>query len=120
MIQTTSYWPKNWTFGNDLSYNYNTNLGAGFKNNFVLWNTALSYGFLENTLIAKVKVYDLLNQNQGISRSITQTSISDQENTVLKRYAMFSLTWKFDKFGSGKEKRTRTSRGGHPGMMREL
>lgn len=120
MIQTTTYWPKNWTFGNDFNYNYSTNLGAGFKNNFFLWNTALSYGFLENTLIAKVKVYDLLNQNQGISRSITATSISDQENTVLKRYAMFSLTWKFDKFGSGESKRGRGSRGGHPGMMREL
>lgn len=120
MIQTTSYWPKNWMFGNDFSYTYDTNLGSGFKSNYFLWNTALSYGFLENTLIAKVKVYDLLNQNQGISRSISATSISDQQNTVLKRYAMFSLTWKFDKFGAGESKRGRNSRGGHPGMMREL
>lgn len=120
MIQTTSYWPKNWTFGNDFSYTYDTNLGAGFKNSYFLWNAALSYGFLENTLIAKVKVYDILNQNQGISRSITSTSIFDQENTVLKRYAMFSLTWKFDKFGSGSQRKRGGERGGHPGMMREL
>lgn len=120
MVQTTTYWPKNWTFGNDFNYTYDTNLGSGFKNNFFLWNTALSYGFLENTLIAKVKVYDILNQNQGISRSISATSISDQENTVLKRYAMFSLTWKFDKFGTGNSRGGRNSRGGHPGMMREL
>jgi len=120
MIQTTTYWPKNWTFGNDFSYTYNTNFGSQFNNSYFLWNTALSYGFLDNTLIAKVKVYDVLNQNQGVSRNITATSISDQENTVLKRYAMFSLTWKFDKFGTGENRRGRTSRGGHPGMMREL
>ena len=49
-------------------------------------------------LIAKVKVYDMLNQNQGFSRTISATTIRDEENTVLKRYAMFSLTYKIQNF----------------------
>lgn len=108
-LQATSYWPKNWTWGNDFSYTSNNNLGAGYQRDFFLWNTSLSYAFLNNAMTARVKVYDILNQNVGTSRSITETSIVDQENIVLGRYAMFSLTYKFDKFGG---KSTNDSRRG--------
>ena len=103
-FQLTSYWPKKWVFGSDFGYTYNSNIASGFKKDFYLWNTSLSYGFLEKKLIAKVKVYDLLNQNQNATRSISATSIRDEENIVLKRYVMFSLTYKLEKF-AGKEKK---------------
>ena len=48
--------------------------------------------------MAKVKVYDLLNQNVSATRSINASSITDEENVVLKRYLMFSLTYKIEKF----------------------
>ena len=51
-------------------------------------------------------MYDLLNQNQSATRTISATTIRDEENTVLKRYAMFSLTYKIEKF-AGKEKPSR-------------
>ena len=56
--------------------------------------------------MAKVKVCDVLNQNQSATRTITPTTISDEENIVLKRYLMFSLTYKIEKF-AGKEKPSR-------------
>jgi hypothetical protein len=59
---------------------------------------------------AKVKVYDILNQNQSATRTITPTTIRDEENVVLKRYVMFSLTYKIEKF-AGKEKPTRNRMG---------
>lgn len=121
MLQTTSYWPQNLTWGNDFSYTYNTNIADGFKKDFFLWNTALSYAFLNKALTAKVKVYDVLNQNIGTSRTISPTTIVDQENVVLERYVMFSLTWKFDKFGTGSKSKTRMGRmGPPPGITREL
>ena len=114
-LQTTSYWPENLTWGNDFSYNYNTNIADGFKKDYFLWNTSISYAFLNKALTAKVKVYDILNQNIGTSRSISATSIIDQENTVLERYVMFSVTWKFDKFGTGSSNtRERSGRMGPP------
>jgi hypothetical protein len=103
-LQVTNYYPKNWIFGNDFGYTYNSNIADGFKKDFFLWNTSLSYGFLEKKLMAKIKVYDLLNQNQSTTRTITPTTIRDEENMVLKRYIMFSLTYKLEKFG-GKEKK---------------
>lgn len=105
-LQTTNYWPKNWVFGNDFSYNYNSDIADGFKKNFYLWNTSLAYSFYNKKFTAKVKVYDLLNQNQSATRTISATTIRDEENTVLKRYAMFSLTYKIEKF-AGKEKPSR-------------
>jgi len=107
-VQTTSYWPKNWVFGNDFGYTYNSNIADGFKKDFYLWNSSLSYSFFSKKFTAKVKVYDLLNQNQSATRTITPSTIRDEENTVLKRYMMFSLTYKLEKF-AGKEKPSRNN-----------
>ncbi|TDE29774.1 TonB-dependent receptor [Flavobacterium ranwuense] len=102
-LQTTSYWPKNWIFGNDFGYTYNSRIASGFKKDFYLWNTSLSYSFFNKNMIAKVKVYDALNQNQNFSRTISATTIRDEENTILKRYAMFSLTYKIQDFSGMKK-----------------
>ncbi len=103
-LQTTNYWGKKWVFANDFSYTYNSNIASGFKKDFYLWNTSLAYSFYKNKLTAKVKVYDILNQNQSASRYIAPTGIYDIENTVLKRYLMFSLAYKISKFGSKEKK----------------
>jgi hypothetical protein len=103
-VQVTNYWPKNWIFGNDFGYTYNSNIADGFKKDFYLWNTSLSYSFFQKKLIAKVKVYDMLNQNLSATRTISPTSIRDEENNVLKRYVMFSLTYKLEKFGAKEKK----------------
>jgi hypothetical protein len=102
-IQTTNYWPKNWVLGNDFGYTYNSNITDGFKKDFYLWNTSLAYSFLDKKMSAKVKIYDILNQNQSTTRTITPTTIRDEENVVLRRYLMFSLIYKIEKF-AGKEK----------------
>lgn len=104
-MQTTSYWPANLIFGNDFGYTYNSNISDDFKKDFFLWNTSLSYGFMDKKLYAKVKVYDVLNQNQSATRTISPTSIRDEENTVLKRYVMFSLAYKIGNFAESKKGR---------------
>lgn len=107
-LQTTTYWPKHVVFGNDFAYTYNSNIADGFRKDFFLWNTSIGYNFLGDKLLFKVKVYDLLNQNLSATRTISPTTIRDEENTVLKRYVMFSLTYKLQQFGgkdSDKESR---------------
>ncbi|KIO52841.1 outer membrane beta-barrel protein [Flavobacterium hibernum] len=109
-FQTTSYWPENLIFGNDFGYTYNSSISSNFKKDFYLWNTSLSYGFFDKKVYAKIKVYDVLNQNQSATRTISATSIRDEENTVLKRYVMFSLSYKIGNFAAaekGKKKRQR-------------
>lgn len=106
-LETTCYWPANLIFGNDLGYIYNSNISDNFKKDFYLWNISLSYGFFAKKLYAKIKAYDILNQNQSTKNSISATSISNEENTVLKRYIMFSLSYKIENFaGVRKKKKT--------------
>jgi len=118
-LQTTTYWPKNLIFGNDFGYTYNSNISDDFKKDFYLWNTSLSYGFFEKTLYAKIKVYDLLNQNQSATRSISATSIRDEESTVLKRYVMFSVAYKIGNFAAEKGSKRRGEGGERGGRERE-
>ncbi len=101
----TSYWPKHVVFGNDFTYTYNSNIADGFRKDFFLWNISLGYNFLNDKLLAKVKVYDVLDRNQNTTRTITATSVRDEENDVLKRYVMFSLAFKLDKFAGKDMKR---------------
>jgi hypothetical protein len=102
-LETTSYWPKHVVFGNDFGYTYNSNIADGFQKDFYLWNVSLGYNLLGDKLLAKIKVYDLLDQNVNATRTITPTAVQDVENTVLRRYAMLSLTYKIEKFAGQKK-----------------
>lgn len=102
-LEITSYMPKHFVLGSDFGYTYNSNIADGYKKDFYLLNVSLGYNFFKDQLLAKVKVYDLLNQNLNSTRTITPTAIVDAENTVLRRYVMFSLTYKLEKF-AGKKK----------------
>ena len=95
----TNYFGEHWTMGNDFDYSNNSNVADGFKKSFYFWNASVGYSFLEKQLTAKIKVYDLLNQNQSVQRLITDTYIEDRDDLILKRYVMFSLTFKLNKFG---------------------
>ncbi|MHC5354387.1 outer membrane beta-barrel protein [Myroides sp. LJL115] len=98
-IQTTTYWPKNIVFGNDISYNYNSQIASGFQKDYYMWNVSLAYDFYKSKFRAKVKVYDLLNQNTSSIRTIDPTQIVDSESLVLKQYVMFSLVYNLNAFG---------------------
>lgn len=120
-MEATSYWPKHTVVGADFGYTYNSNIPDGFKKDFYLLNTSVGYNFLKDQLLFKVKVYDLLNQNTGVKRTVQATSVTNEENIVLKRYVMFSLTYKLSKFGGAPPADNR--RGGprgnrHPGSGR--
>lgn len=115
-VEATTYYPENWIFGNDFGYNYNSNIGDGFRKDFFTWNMSLSYSFWKKKMMAKVKVYDLLNQNTSNSRQISDIAIVDTEDVILKRYVMFSLSYKIDNFGGKENKEER--RGRRTGGMR--
>ncbi|WP_312172319.1 outer membrane beta-barrel protein, partial [Chryseobacterium sp.] len=90
--------------GNDVEYNTSTNIAPGFKRDFYFWNTSVGYSFFNKQLTAKVKVYDVLNQNQSVRRVISNTYFEDRDDLILKRYVMFSLTMKLNKFAGKKTK----------------
>lgn len=105
-LELTNYlFHSSLVFGNDFEYNTNSNIAPGFKKDFYFWNTSLGYSFYKKQLTAKVKIYDVLNQNQSVSRNITNTYFEDREELILKRYIMFSLSLKLNKFNGKKMKK---------------
>lgn len=108
-LRVTSYWPKNLIFGNDITYNRLGETAPGFERDYVLWNMSLGYEIWDGDGLARIKVFDLLNQNVSNRRTTGEDYIQDTHQLVLKRYVMFSFTYKLSKFGG---KRGAPSRGG--------
>ncbi len=91
----------NWTFwkgfvwGNDLNQQAYHGLGGAYDQNYTLWNMTLGKKFLkDHRAEISVTVYDLLNQNNSISRNVTDSYIENQQTQTIHRYFLFSLSYK--------------------------
>jgi len=108
---------KGWFLQNDISGNTYSglSLSSGANQSFWLWNAAIGKKFLKNNAgELKLSVFDLLKQNQSITRTVTENSIIDTQTEVLKQYFMLTFTYSLKNFG------TAATRGGNnnPGFNR--
>jgi hypothetical protein len=108
--ETNVYLPKGFTLGSDVTFTANTGRADGFNQNFWLWNAYLAKSIMKNKRgEIRLKAYDMLNQNTGISRVTQGNYVEDTRYTVLQRYFMLTFTYNLSKFGS--------PAGGGPRMM---
>jgi hypothetical protein len=69
-------------------------LSADLDQSVWLWNIEAGYRFLkENKGELKLTVFDLLNQNNAIGRTINDVTIEDTFTRVLTRYGLVSFTY---------------------------
>ncbi|MFZ1731664.1 MAG: TonB-dependent receptor [Bacteroidota bacterium] len=86
-------------FNTDLAHEYYTGLSDGFNDDFLLWNMSLGYKFLpDNVAEIRLTVFDLLKQNNSITRSVTDTYIEDTRTNMLQRYILLTFTWNLRNF----------------------
>jgi Outer membrane protein beta-barrel family/Carboxypeptidase regulatory-like domain len=94
---------KGWFVQNDVSYQTNTGLSAGFNQKFGIWNAAVGRKFLKkNAGELKLSVFDLLKQNQSVNRTIDARYIEDAQSVVLQQYFMLTFTYSLKNFGKAK------------------
>jgi hypothetical protein len=87
------FW-KGFVFNTSLQNSYYKGSSQGFNQNIFLWNLALGYKFLKDkSLDIRASVNDVLNQNSGLSRTVSQTYIEDDRSLVLRRYMLLTVTW---------------------------
>jgi hypothetical protein len=87
-------------------------LGADFDQNFVLWGGGIGKRFLKKERAElKLSVFDLLRQNDAVTRNVTDVFIDDVRNNVLTRYVMLTFTFNLRNFGNAP-----TPQQGPPGM----
>ena len=84
----------------DLWYTANTGRAAGFNRRVALWNAGMAWQLLRNQQgEVRLQVLDLLNQNRGIQRNVTDTYIEDVRSRVLTRYWLVSFSYNLRHFG---------------------
>jgi len=98
-IETTTFLPKKLEWRNNIQYNYNPNIAAGFQKSAWFWNATLAYSVLKDQGTITLKAYDLLGQNTNARRTATQDYIQDSQSTVLEQYFMIGFSWKFNSLG---------------------
>ena len=104
-----------WFLQNDLNHQSYSGLSEGFNQNFLLWNAAIGKKFLKNRVgELKLSVFDLLKQNQSITREVTANYIQDVQNKVLQQYFMLTFTYSLKNFGKPRSTMNRTNRGVRP------
>jgi hypothetical protein len=94
--------PKQFKIGTEVEMNIRQKTSDFDRNlNNILWDAWISKGFFpKEKLLLKLSVVDLLNQNIGFRRTANSNYINENTYTVLRRYALISLTWNFSKGGA--------------------
>ncbi len=87
----------------DLMVNAFAGLEEGFNQQFNLLNAGIGYRFLKNRRAeVRLSVFDLLNQNNSISRNVTETYVEDLQTEVLQQFFMLTFTYNIRNFKSKK------------------
>jgi len=83
-----------------LNYNHNTGLTSGASQSFTLWNASLGKKILKRQEAEiTLTVYDILNNNTALTRSISDQYIEDRESNMLNQYLILSFTYNLRSFG---------------------
>jgi hypothetical protein len=111
--EITYYSNSGWIIASDFDYTYSGNHAAGYNTSVPLLNPSIAKQFLKNKAgELRLSVFDLLNQNQSVTRTVTGNTIQDQRSNVLTRYAMLTFTYNLRQF-AGKQQRM-------PGLFRGM
>ena len=89
--------PWNMEFEMSAEYTINNQWADGYNISFLLIDCYLGKRFLENeNLILAIEGNDILNQNTMVQRSVQNNMIIDDRTTIISRYFLLKLTYKFN------------------------
>lgn len=102
---------KGWFVQNDLTNQTYSGLTGGLDQSFWLWNASIGRKFLKNQVgELKISAFDILKQNQSITRTVSENYIEDLRSNVLQQYFLLTFTYSLRNFGSGKAPEARPGR----------
>ncbi len=83
----------------DINHQFYVGLSEDFNQNYVLMNLSVGKKIFKNQLgELKLTVFDLLNQNTSINRTVSETYIEDTQTEVLQRFGMLTFTYNLRNF----------------------
>ena len=91
---------KGWLFNTDVTNQLYSGLSDGFNQSYWLWNMAVAKKiFKDQKGEIRLSVFDLLKQNQSITRTVSETYFEDVNTKVVKQYFMLTFTYNLKNFG---------------------
>jgi hypothetical protein len=118
--------PWNMYLSTDITCRFYSGYAEGYNNSTIMWNAQVAKNFLKNNAATiRVKVYDILRQQNNVSRSISETMMSDTEYNTLGSYFMVHFVYRINTLGksagsssnpnAGSRSQDRPQRGGGSG-----
>ena len=93
------YFPYGFSLASEFSFIRNTGYAAGYNRDVALWNIGLAKQLFKSKKgEIRFQVFDLLNENVGITRNANQNYIEDVSSRILNRYFMVSFTYNISRF----------------------
>ncbi len=97
---------KGFLANTQASYISYVGLGDVFNSDYLIWNAAIGYKFLKNDAgDIRLSVFDILGQNNTLTRNVNEMYVEDIQNEVLQRYFMLTFTYTFRNFNAAKTSR---------------
>ena len=88
-----------WVIRSSVDHQLFDGLSEGFNQRFWLWNAEAGRKFFDNKAEISISIFDILGQNNSISRNVTDVFIEDVQTEVLQQYAMLNFTYNIRHFG---------------------
>jgi outer membrane receptor protein involved in Fe transport len=91
------------TFGYDFSKVINYGFTGSVASNPAILNVYTEYRFLKGKMMTvRLQGFDLLNENTGILRTVSETTITDSRTNRLARYFLLSVNMRLAKFAGAR------------------
>jgi Outer membrane protein beta-barrel family/Carboxypeptidase regulatory-like domain len=104
-IELTAYTNSGWLFAANLDYTYTNNNAAAYNASVPLLSPSIAKQvFKKKNGEIRLNVFDLLNQNVAVSKSVTSSLETYTRTNVLTRYAMLTFTYNLNNFSDSKQK----------------
>ncbi len=89
---------KGWYLTSDFESNIFSEEQFGSNNKLNYWNASFAKGFNDGRFELKISANDLLNQNTGIQRQISELAVSETRSNAIGRYYILTALYKLSSF----------------------
>jgi len=88
------------TISTDIDYYINTGRTDGYNQKIPMWNGYIAKQFLKNKSgELRLSVFDILNQNKSVNRTVADNYLEDTRTNVLRQYFLLSFTYTLRRMG---------------------
>jgi Outer membrane protein beta-barrel family/Carboxypeptidase regulatory-like domain len=102
----TAYTNSGWLVAATFTYTYTDNHTPGYNASIPLLSPSIAKQlFKKKNGELRLTVFDVLDKNTMVSRSVSLNQVSDSRTTTLTRYAMLTFTYNLNNFAGARQRR---------------